>query len=150
MELPVESSTCTNELLRAMRAKCGAKLAIAHIERFVVYINVSSQYKLCMFLQPFWASMLFICCCINRVKSVFNGYLMWWATSKNSFVLFLKVLWFHAHNFEAIMDSGYSISLFTNWQNHQAWEIWIKKRVDQNGAQHGIQKKIQTIHLIDN
>lgn len=38
------------------------------------------------------------------------------------------------HNFEAIMKTGYSLSLFTNWQNHQAWEVWIKRRVDQGGA----------------
>ena len=38
------------------------------------------------------------------------------------------------HNFEAIMNTGYSLSLFTNWQNHEAWEVWIKRRVDQGGA----------------
>ena len=39
------------------------------------------------------------------------------------------------HNFEAIMNTGYSLSLFTNWQHHQAWEVWIKHRVDQGGAE---------------
>ncbi len=38
------------------------------------------------------------------------------------------------HNFEAIMNTGYSLSLFTNWQHHEAWEVWIKRRVDQGGA----------------
>lgn len=38
------------------------------------------------------------------------------------------------HNLEAIMNTGYSLSLFTNWQHHRAWEVWIKRRVDQGGA----------------
>jgi alditol oxidase len=38
------------------------------------------------------------------------------------------------HNFEAIMNAGYSVSLFTNWRHHEAWEVWIKRRVDQGGA----------------
>lgn len=38
------------------------------------------------------------------------------------------------HNFAAIMGTGYSTSLFTNWQKHQAWEVWIKQRVDQGGS----------------
>ena len=38
------------------------------------------------------------------------------------------------HNFEAIMNAGYSVSIFTNWQRHRAWELWIKRRVDQGGA----------------
>ena len=39
------------------------------------------------------------------------------------------------HNFEAIMNTGYSLSLFTNWQHHEAWEVWIKRRVDQGGGE---------------
>ncbi len=39
------------------------------------------------------------------------------------------------HNFAAIMGTGYSLSLFTNWQNHRAWEVWIKRREDE-GASH--------------
>jgi xylitol oxidase len=39
------------------------------------------------------------------------------------------------HNFEAIMNTGYSLSLFTNWQHDEAWEVWIKRRVDQGGAE---------------
>ena len=30
------------------------------------------------------------------------------------------------HNLEAIMSSGYSVSLFTNWQNHNINQVWIK------------------------
>lgn len=31
------------------------------------------------------------------------------------------------HNFEAIMGSGYSVSLFTTWQGHQANQVWLKQ-----------------------
>jgi xylitol oxidase len=33
------------------------------------------------------------------------------------------------HNLEAIMSSGYSVSLFTNWQNNNINQVWIKSRV---------------------
>jgi xylitol oxidase len=33
------------------------------------------------------------------------------------------------HNLEAIYASGYSVSLFTDWQNHRATQVWIKKRL---------------------
>jgi alditol oxidase len=33
------------------------------------------------------------------------------------------------HNLEAIMASGYSVSLFTDWQNHRINQVWIKNRV---------------------
>jgi len=33
------------------------------------------------------------------------------------------------HNLEAIMSSGYSVSLFTDWQNNRIAQIWIKNRV---------------------
>jgi xylitol oxidase len=33
-----------------------------------------------------------------------------------------------------IMGAGYSVSLFTDWQNGHADEVWIKRRVDQGGA----------------
>ena len=39
------------------------------------------------------------------------------------------------HHFEEIFSSGYSVSLFTDWQNHQATQVWIKRRIvpgDQN------------------
>ena len=32
------------------------------------------------------------------------------------------------HNLEAIMGAGYSVSLFTNWQNHNINQVWIKDR----------------------
>ena len=32
------------------------------------------------------------------------------------------------HNLEAIMASGYSVSLFTNWQNHNINQVWIKNQ----------------------
>jgi xylitol oxidase len=32
------------------------------------------------------------------------------------------------HNLETIMASGYSVSLFTNWQNHNINQVWIKDR----------------------
>ncbi len=38
------------------------------------------------------------------------------------------------HHFAEIMGAGYSVSLFTNWQNGRASEVWIKRRVDQGGS----------------
>jgi len=32
------------------------------------------------------------------------------------------------------MGAGYSVSIFTDWQNSRAGELWIKRRVDQGGA----------------
>ena len=34
------------------------------------------------------------------------------------------------HNLEAIFLSGYSVSLFTDWQNHRATQVWVKRRVE--------------------
>ncbi|HKX28894.1 MAG TPA: D-arabinono-1,4-lactone oxidase [Blastocatellia bacterium] len=34
-------------------------------------------------------------------------------------------------NFEAIMSSGYSVSLFTNWQKDRISEVWVKSRLDE-------------------
>lgn len=34
------------------------------------------------------------------------------------------------HNLDAIFSSGYSVSLFTDWQNHRATQVWIKRRVE--------------------
>jgi alditol oxidase len=36
------------------------------------------------------------------------------------------------HHFDAIESSAYSISLFTDWQNHRFSEVWIKSR-DEEG-----------------
>lgn len=38
------------------------------------------------------------------------------------------------HHLGDIMGAGYSVSLFTDWQNGRAGEVWIKRRVDQGGA----------------
>jgi alditol oxidase len=38
------------------------------------------------------------------------------------------------HHLPEIMGAGYSVSLFTDWQNGRAGEVWIKRRVDQGGA----------------
>jgi alditol oxidase len=36
------------------------------------------------------------------------------------------------HNLDTIMGSGYSVSLFTDWQKHRISQIWIKSRIDQS------------------
>jgi xylitol oxidase len=33
------------------------------------------------------------------------------------------------HHLEEIFSSGYSVSLFTDWQNHRATQLWIKRRM---------------------
>jgi xylitol oxidase len=33
------------------------------------------------------------------------------------------------NNFDAIFGAGYSVSLFTDWQHHQATQVWIKRRL---------------------
>ena len=33
-------------------------------------------------------------------------------------------------NFDAIMSAGYSVSLFTDWQNKNFSEVWVKSRMD--------------------
>lgn len=38
------------------------------------------------------------------------------------------------HHLADIMGAGYSVSIFTDWQNSRAGELWIKRRVDQGGA----------------
>ncbi len=35
-----------------------------------------------------------------------------------------------ANNFDAIMASGYSVSLFTDWQGDVFEQVWVKRRVD--------------------
>lgn len=37
-------------------------------------------------------------------------------------------------HFDAIESSAYSVSLFTNWQNEQINEVWIKSRIDHDPA----------------
>ena len=36
------------------------------------------------------------------------------------------------HHLEDIFASGYSVSIFTDWQNHRATQVWVKRRVDQS------------------
>jgi len=33
------------------------------------------------------------------------------------------------HHFDEIFGSGFSVSLFTDWQNHRATQVWIKRRL---------------------
>ena len=33
-------------------------------------------------------------------------------------------------HFDEIMGSGYSVSLFTDWQNHRVTQVWIKRRIE--------------------
>jgi alditol oxidase len=35
------------------------------------------------------------------------------------------------HHLDDIFASGYSVSVFTDWQKHRATQVWIKRRVDQ-------------------
>lgn len=37
------------------------------------------------------------------------------------------------NNFEEIMSAGYSVSLFTDWQTDTVNQVWIKRRLDENG-----------------
>ena len=38
------------------------------------------------------------------------------------------------HDFEAIMSSGYSVSLFTDWTRMNVGQVWIKRRLAEGGA----------------
>jgi xylitol oxidase len=38
------------------------------------------------------------------------------------------------HHLDEIFASGYSVSLFTDWQGHRATQVWIKSRVDQSDS----------------
>lgn len=35
-------------------------------------------------------------------------------------------------NFDTILEAGYSVSLFTDWQNQTISQVWVKRRTDQN------------------
>ncbi len=35
-------------------------------------------------------------------------------------------------NFDEIMSSGYSVSLFTNWQDQSIDQVWVKRRIDES------------------
>ncbi len=57
-------------------------------------------------------------------------------------------------HFEAIMSSGYSVSLFTDWQNKRINEVWIKRRVEAGGPTaadpefHGARLATRNLHPI--
>jgi xylitol oxidase len=38
------------------------------------------------------------------------------------------------HHFEEIFASGYSVSVFTDWQNHQATQVWVKRKLAEGDA----------------
>ena len=38
------------------------------------------------------------------------------------------------NHLDDIFSSGYSVSLFTDWQNHRATQVWIKRRVEPGAA----------------
>jgi xylitol oxidase len=40
------------------------------------------------------------------------------------------------HHLEEIFASGYSVSLFTDWQNHRVTQLWIKRRVEAGAPTH--------------
>jgi alditol oxidase len=53
---------------------------------------------------------------------------------------------------DEIFSSGYSVSLFTDWQNHKATQVWIKRRVEPGAPIHwepeffGATKATQKLH----
>ena len=56
-------------------------------------------------------------------------------TYKVSQVVYQNLSFSHLEkHLEDIFGSGYSVSLFTDWQNHQATQVWIKSRVQAGGA----------------
>lgn len=38
-------------------------------------------------------------------------------------------------NFDAVMSAGYSVSVFTRWRDRAADQVWLKERVDADGAE---------------
>ena len=58
------------------------------------------------------------------------------------------------HNLDAIFGSGYSVSLFTDWQNQRATQVWIKRRVDPRKAYtrpqefYGARRATQKLHPV--
>ena len=59
------------------------------------------------------------------------------------------------HGLEAVFASGYSVSMFTNWQNHNINQVWIKSRVEPGEKPaiapefHGARAATQNMHPID-
>lgn len=60
-------------------------------------------------------------------------------------------------NFEAIMSAGYSVSLFTDWQDKNVNQVWIKSKVEGNGTEpvklapefYGAKLATQNMHPLD-
>ena len=56
------------------------------------------------------------------------------------------------HDFDAIMASGYSVSLFTDWTRQNIGQVWIKHRLDPNAAVaipatfHGARRATRNLH----
>lgn len=56
-------------------------------------------------------------------------------TYKVSQVVYQNLSFGHLEkHLEDIFGSGYSVSLFTDWQNHQATQVWIKSRIQAESA----------------
>jgi xylitol oxidase len=59
------------------------------------------------------------------------------------------------NNFEAIMSSGYSVSLFTDWTRKNVNQVWIKRRVGEGGSSrvardfYGAQPATRNMHPLD-
>ena len=59
------------------------------------------------------------------------------------------------HHFDEIFGGGYSVSLFTDWQNHRATQVWIKRRLaagDKNewpAEFFGAKRATEKLHPID-
>ena len=53
------------------------------------------------------------------------------------------------NNFYAIMSSGYSVSLFTDWKNKNVNEVWIKSRIDTEGSSFTLQPEFYGAKLAD-
>jgi alditol oxidase len=59
------------------------------------------------------------------------------------------------HHFDDIFGAGYSVSLFTDWQNHHATQVWIKRRLatgDKNDWPadfFGAKRATEKLHPID-
>jgi xylitol oxidase len=58
-------------------------------------------------------------------------------------------------HFDEIFGAGYSVSLFTDWQNHRASQVWIKRKVESGDANkwepefHGAKLAKEKLHPID-
>ncbi len=50
------------------------------------------------------------------------------------------------HHLPEIMDAAYSVSLFTDWQNSSASEVWLKRRVLPGNDQGGASTPAPTFH----